>query len=59
MIKKAVAYEDKRPERPTDSECVGDPISDDFWHVIQCCWRTKPEERWTMQEVVDYFHQLS
>jgi serine/threonine protein kinase len=52
-----VGVEDKRPERPLASACMGPPISDDLWQLIESCWKTKPEERLTMQEVVAYFQR--
>jgi hypothetical protein len=57
-IAKYVGYEDKRPERPAASRCFGPPITDDFWQLIESCWKTKPEERLTMREVVAYFYDM-
>jgi serine/threonine protein kinase len=52
-----VGHEDKRPQRPSAAHCRGPPITDDFWHLIETCWRTKPQERLTMREVLAYFHR--
>jgi hypothetical protein len=47
--------EGNRPSRPTAEDCLGPYVDDAFWKLIMMCWKQNPEERPSMQQVLNYF----
>jgi hypothetical protein len=42
----------QRPSRPTDSDCLGAPMTDAEWQLCQQCWAQEVEDRPAMANVV-------
>lgn len=45
-----------RPEMPGNSQAVG--LTGDMWNLLQSCWQRFPNNRPTMEEVVDRWQEL-
>jgi hypothetical protein len=45
-----------KPQRPTEADCFGFPMSSELWNMANDCWASTPSDRPSMRDLLNRMH---